>query len=111
MARGLWRTHEKVGNCDTESLQPRVLAQLPTLVARTQLAQLGITTGCPTEGLRDRKRRKIEAAWAGRVEAGNSSPEVMGGTLIADPAYMTPMWEEGLFEYEDFVTAVGDRIL
>eukprot|EP00976_Prorocentrum_cordatum_P094106 1189660-Prorocentrum_minimum.AAC.3 len=43
MARGLWRTHEKVGACDTESVQPRVLAQLPTLTARTQLAQLGIT--------------------------------------------------------------------
>eukprot|EP00959_Pyramimonas_sp_CCMP1952_P360508 7549523-Pyramimonas_sp.AAC.1 len=24
---------------------------------------------------------------------------------------MAPMWEVGLFEYEDFVTAVGDRIL
>ena len=45
------------------------------------------------------------------MEAGNHSPEVVGGTLIADPAYMTPMWEVGLFEYEDFVTAVGDRIL
>eukprot|EP00959_Pyramimonas_sp_CCMP1952_P161232 3371691-Pyramimonas_sp.AAC.1 len=39
------------------------------------------------------------------------TPEVVGGNLIADPAYMTPMWEAGLFEYEDFVTAVGDRIL
>eukprot|EP00959_Pyramimonas_sp_CCMP1952_P427580 8955064-Pyramimonas_sp.AAC.1 len=45
MAQGLWRTHEKVGTRDTESVQPRVLAQLPTLIARTQLAQLGITTG------------------------------------------------------------------
>eukprot|EP00959_Pyramimonas_sp_CCMP1952_P256535 5358702-Pyramimonas_sp.AAC.1 len=64
-----------------------------------------------TGGPRDRKRRKVEAMWAERVEAGDRSPEVVEGALIADPAYMTPMWEVGLFDYEDFVTAVGDRVL
>eukprot|EP00959_Pyramimonas_sp_CCMP1952_P228944 4787299-Pyramimonas_sp.AAC.2 len=105
------RTHEKIGASDTVSMQPRTLAQLPTLTARTQLAQLGITGGWSQEGPRGRKRRKMETAWADRVEAGNRSPAdvVVHGKLIADPAYMTPMWEAGLFEYEDFVTAIGDR--
>eukprot|EP00959_Pyramimonas_sp_CCMP1952_P028136 590431-Pyramimonas_sp.AAC.1 len=62
-----------------------------------QLAQLGITGGWSQEGPRGRKRRKMQTAWADRVEAGNRSPDVVSGKLIADPAYMTPMWEAGLF--------------
>eukprot|EP00959_Pyramimonas_sp_CCMP1952_P257326 5376261-Pyramimonas_sp.AAC.1 len=111
MARGLWRTHAHIQASDTESVRPKALAQLPTLTARTQLAQLGITGGWSQEGPRGRKRRKMQTAWTDRVEAGNRSPDVVSGKLIADLAYITPMREAGLFEYEDFVTAVGDRIL
>ena len=111
MARGLWRTRAHIQAGDTASVRPKALAQLPTLTARTQLAQLGITGGWSQEGPRGRKRRKMQTAWTDRVEAGNRSPDVVSGKLVADPAYMTPMWEAGLFEYEDFVTAVGDRIL
>eukprot|EP00959_Pyramimonas_sp_CCMP1952_P459902 9479002-Pyramimonas_sp.AAC.1 len=96
MARGLWRTHAHIRAGDTASVPPNALAQLPTLTARMQLAQLGITSGWSQGGPRERKRRKVQTAWADRVGAGNQSPpDVVGGKLVADPAYMAPMWEVG----------------
>eukprot|EP00976_Prorocentrum_cordatum_P058809 1173811-Prorocentrum_minimum.AAC.1 len=53
----------------------------------------------------------MQTAWADRVEVGTQTPDVVGGKLVADPAYVAPTWEAGLFEYKDFVTAGGDRIL
>ena len=110
-ARGLWRAYEIVPLMgDMSHLRESTLAQLPAKHLRWQLGQLGVTwaTGGTT---RQRKLRRLEQRWAEPNQEADGETNTGWRQVMGNPKYMTPFWEQGLCEPEDFVSNAGDRVL
>jgi hypothetical protein len=81
MARGLWEAYTvTIGANDIHEVNQKAIVQLPTLLLRTQLAQLGIQLKKHMNQQEAAQRAKIEQTLAtlGREQPDNKPYEAMG---------------------------------
>ena len=109
MARGLWDSHTyTIDKSDIHKVDQRSIARLPTLLLRTQLAQLGIRLETHLDQEEATRRKKLRSSLT-ELRAGgqtNLKHEAMG-----EPRHMTAFWDLGLCELSDFTDFRGVRIM
>ena len=109
MARGLWEAYTATtGMNDTHEVNQKTIARLPTLLLRTQLAQLGIQLEQHMNQTEAARRAKIEQTLA---NLGGEQPNSKPYEAMGEPRHMTAFWDIGLCELSDFTDFLGTRIM
>jgi len=109
MARGLWEAYTAtIGTTDIHKVNQKTTSQLPTLLLRTQLAQLGIQL--------EEHMNQPEAARRARIEHNllnmeREQPNTKAYEAMGEPRHMTAFWDIGLCELSDFTDFLGTRMM
>ena len=96
-----------IGTTDIHKVNQKTTSQLPTLLLRTQLAQLGIQL--------EEHMNQPEAARRARIEHNllnmeREQPNTKAYEAMGEPRHMTA-WDIGLCELSDFTDFLGTRIM
>jgi hypothetical protein len=109
MARGIWEAYTAtVGTTDIRKVNQKSIAQLPTLLLRTQLAQLGIQL--------EEHMNQPEAARRARIEHNllnmeREQPNIKAHEAMGEQRHMTAFWDIGICELNDFTDFLGNRMM
>jgi hypothetical protein len=109
MARGLWEAYTATtGANGIHEVNQKAIAQLPTLLFQTQLAQLWIQLEKHMNQPEAAQRAKMKQTLAtlGGEQPDNKLYEAMG-----EPRHMIAFWDIGLCELSNFTDFLGTRVM